>query len=87
MSNEQIARAFGISVRMVTVHVSNLLRKIGSASRTELSGLTKCQVDPEEGRRRSTVTQPRNRSCRVVRSGLLPSLAWSWIASCIATAR
>jgi DNA-binding NarL/FixJ family response regulator len=35
MSNKQIAGALGISVRTVTVHVSNLLRKTGAASRTE----------------------------------------------------
>jgi two-component system nitrate/nitrite response regulator NarL len=35
MSNKQIAAALGISVRTVTVHVSNLLRKTGASSRTE----------------------------------------------------
>jgi DNA-binding NarL/FixJ family response regulator len=35
MSNKQIAGVLGISVRTVTVHVSNLLRKTGAASRTE----------------------------------------------------
>lgn len=37
MSNKQIARALGISVRTVTVHVSNVLRKSGAASRTEVA--------------------------------------------------
>ena len=37
MSNKQIANALGISVRTVTVHVSNLLRKTGAASRTEVA--------------------------------------------------
>ncbi|GAB1641230.1 hypothetical protein KRMM14A1259_16530 [Krasilnikovia sp. MM14-A1259] len=37
MSNKQIARALEISVRTVTVHVSNLLRKTGAASRTEVA--------------------------------------------------
>ncbi|MGI5177727.1 helix-turn-helix transcriptional regulator [Dactylosporangium sp. CA-152071] len=35
MSNQQVASSLGISVRTVTVHVSNLLRKTGAASRTE----------------------------------------------------
>src|SRR3954447_21781052 len=35
MANKQIATALGISVRTVTVHVSNLFRKTGASSRTE----------------------------------------------------
>ncbi len=35
MSNKQVARVLEISIRTVAVHVSNVLRKTGSASRTE----------------------------------------------------
>ncbi|GAA3270799.1 AAA family ATPase [Dactylosporangium vinaceum] len=35
MTNQQVAKSLGISIRTVTVHVSNLLRKTGAASRTE----------------------------------------------------
>jgi DNA-binding CsgD family transcriptional regulator len=35
MTNRQVARELGISIRTVTVHVSNLFRKTGAASRTE----------------------------------------------------
>jgi DNA-binding NarL/FixJ family response regulator len=35
MSNMQVARWLGISIRTVTVHVSNLLGKTGTASRIE----------------------------------------------------
>ena len=35
MTNQQTASELGISIRTVTVHVSNLLRKTGAASRTE----------------------------------------------------
>jgi DNA-binding NarL/FixJ family response regulator len=37
MSNKQVARRLDISIRTVTVHVSNLLRKTRSASRTEVA--------------------------------------------------
>ncbi|WP_433217811.1 LuxR C-terminal-related transcriptional regulator [Dactylosporangium sp. CS-047395] len=35
MTNQQVASSLGISIRTVAVHVSNLLRKTGAASRTE----------------------------------------------------
>ncbi len=35
MSNQQVASHLGISIRTVTVHVSNLLRKTRSRSRTD----------------------------------------------------
>lgn len=50
MPNKQIARALGISVRTVTVHVSNLLRKTGASSRTE-AVLWALSGDHQVGRR------------------------------------
>lgn len=37
MTNRQLARALDISVRTATVHVSNVLRKTGAVSRTEVA--------------------------------------------------
>ncbi|HET6530757.1 MAG TPA: LuxR C-terminal-related transcriptional regulator, partial [Actinoplanes sp.] len=50
MSNKQIAAALGISVRTVTVHVSNVLRKTGAASRTE-AALRTIRASDRAGRR------------------------------------
>jgi DNA-binding NarL/FixJ family response regulator len=51
MSNKGIARSLGISIRTVTVHVSNLLRKTRSASRTEaaLWAVQQAGVRPSDG--------------------------------------
>ncbi|CAM3252776.1 LuxR C-terminal-related transcriptional regulator [Stackebrandtia soli] len=52
MTNQQTATALGISIRTVTVHVSNLLRKTGTTSRTEAAlwavqhGLTRREPPP-----------------------------------------
>ncbi len=53
MSNKQVARSLGISIRTVTVHVSNLLRKTGSSSRTE-AALWAVRGDPVSAARRAS---------------------------------
>jgi DNA-binding CsgD family transcriptional regulator len=43
-SNSEVARALGISAKTASVHVSNILRKTGTSSRTEAAELARASV-------------------------------------------